>query len=154
MDLNAVIESCLQLLQDRISRLGVTLTRELDGPLPPVQGDPMELEQVLVHLIINALDALRRVPEGQRRLCLASRHLDGRGLVQVAVRDSGPGVAPEVAGQLFEPWVSDKQENVGIGLSIARGIVAAHNGRIWWEREGGEETVFIVELPVGQGSAP
>jgi len=147
-DLNQVIGSCLQTLEERIGSQGVGVTQDLAPALPVVSGDPIELEQMFMHLVINALEALSEVPLEQRRLGIGSRYLSEQGVVRVEVRDSGPGVSPEIALCLFQPWVTAKQEGLGIGLSIARGVVSAHDGKIWWERRAEGETVFMVELPV------
>jgi C4-dicarboxylate-specific signal transduction histidine kinase len=103
-------------------------TQSAEG-LPPVQGDRVQLQQVLLNLIINAIEAMRDVGEEERELLISARNEpDG---VSVEVRDSGPGFAPAPLERVFEPFYTTKPEGMGIGLSICRSIIEAHGGRLW-----------------------
>jgi len=97
--------------------------------LPRVQGDRVQLQQVLLNLIINAIEAMRDVGEEERELLISTRNEpDG---VSVEVRDSGPGFAPAALERVFEPFYTTKPEGMGMGLSICRSIIEAHGGRLW-----------------------
>jgi signal transduction histidine kinase len=97
--------------------------------LPRVQGDRVQLQQVLLNLIINAIEAMRDASEEERELLISSRNEpDG---VSVEVRDSGPGFAPAALERVFEAFYTTKPEGMGMGLSICRSIVEAHGGQLW-----------------------
>jgi len=97
--------------------------------LPRVQGDRVQLQQVLLNLTINAIQAMRDVGEGERELLISTRsEADG---VCVEVRDSGPGIAPAALERVFEAFYTTKPSGLGLGLSICRSIIEAHNGRLW-----------------------
>jgi signal transduction histidine kinase len=102
---------------------------QLAEGLPCIQGDRVQLQQVLLNLIINAIEAMRDVGEGERELLISSR--DGPDGVSVEVRDSGPGFAAADLDRVFEAFYSTKPNGVGLGLSICRSIIEAHNGRLW-----------------------
>ena len=148
VDLNAVIRSCLEVLSDRLTRAGVHAECDLAEQLPHIGGDPMELEQLLMHLVVNALDALEQVPREQRRLWI--RTARGAGRVLVEVRDSGRGVDPELEDRLFDPWVTHKKDGLGIGLSIVRTLAENHRGRVWMTQAEPTGTVFSVEFQLGE----
>jgi signal transduction histidine kinase len=102
---------------------------QLAEGLPRVQGDRVQLQQVLLNLIINAIEAMREVGEEERELLISTRNEpDG---VSVEVRDSGPGFAPAALERVFEAFYTTKPGGLGLGLSICRSIIEAHNGRLW-----------------------
>jgi len=108
----------------------------------------IQIQQVLVNLVRNAVEAMA---EGARReLSIATRALGGGG-VEVEIADTGPGLAPEVAAQLFKPFVSTKSHGMGVGLSICQSIVEAHRGRIWAEANPAGGTIFRFTLPRDTG---
>lgn len=150
VDLNAVTRSCLEVLSDRLTRAGVHPECDLAEQLPQLGGDPMELEQLLIHLVVNALDALEQVPRDQRRLWIRTARGARAGRVLVEVRDSGKGVAPELEDRLFEPWVTDKKDGLGIGLSIVRTLAENHGGRAWMTQAEPTGAVFSVEFQLGE----
>jgi len=126
---------------------GIDVQLSLDPRGDQVFVDRIQIQQVLVNLIRNAIDAMIDAPE--RRLTLTTRSAPDE-LVEVVVEDTGPGMDPAVAPQLFQPFVTSKPNGMGIGLSICRTIVEAHGGRIWFEprKQGG--TAFHFTLPVGE----
>lgn len=138
---------------------GLDLHLEVDDDLPPVEGDPTQLHQVLVNLAVNARDALRGRDDGRLTLRARSVHLDAAtadelGLaagaqVRIEVEDSGPGMAPEVLDRLFEPFFTTKAhgEGTGLGLSTSRAIVTSHRGAIDVTSERGRGTRFTLHLP-------
>jgi two-component system, LuxR family, sensor kinase FixL len=149
---------------------GVVVSLRVAPGLPPVLADRIQIEQVLFNLMRNALEAMddgepaagsgRDAP--RHRELVLSAELAGPGEVEIAVADTGPGLAPEVAGRLFEPFVSTKAKGMGVGLSICRSIVEAHGGRLWAEPNPEGGSVFRFTLPaarspetgVRQGKAP
>jgi two-component system sensor kinase FixL len=130
---------------------GVQPQFDLDPYASPVLVDKVQIQQVLINLIRNAVEAMSNSPE--RRLGITSR-LDKPGFVCVTVADTGPGVAPEVADQLFTAFVSTKEEGMGLGLSICRTIVEANGGRIWMERPASGGTAFHFTLVRAQLEEP
>jgi signal transduction histidine kinase len=105
------------------------LRTELAPDLPPVPGDPVLLQQVLINLIMNAIDAIRSSADGRREILIRSaRNPDG---VLVQVQDSGAGFEPELANRIFEPFFTTKEEGIGMGLSISHSIIESHGGRLW-----------------------
>jgi signal transduction histidine kinase len=108
----------------------VALDTALEDDLPSVHGDRVQLQQVLLNLIVNALQAMSAVPPGQRklRICTARIELDR---VRVSVQDSGPGLSAALVDRIFAPFYSTKPDGLGMGLSICRSIVEAHDGRLW-----------------------
>jgi PAS domain S-box-containing protein len=150
VQMTEVAETCLKLVGTLFHRHGIALEREFGEHLPSVIGDPIELEQVIMHFLINSLDALRgrTAPSGRVRAVVES---PDPSRVVVRVLDNGPGPVSEVAERAFEPWVSGKPGYIGIGLSIARSIVENHRGRIWLRRMESGETEAGMALPAEAG---
>jgi len=150
LDLNAIAEESLALVEREIAGRGVTLSLDLARDLPQVQADRIQLQQVLINLLLNALQAMDAVAPEARRLQLRS-FADESGNAVLAVEDSGPGFDPETAGKLFSAFFTTKASGMGMGLSICRSIVEASGGRIWATRNDGAGATFHVLLP-GQAS--
>jgi signal transduction histidine kinase len=129
IDLNRLIEETLCLLDHELGRAGVVVVKALHPDLPLVFGDRVQLEQVLINLYSNAIEAMQATSGGTRVLKVSSG-LEG-GQPCVAVRDTGPGVEPQALGRLFDPLFTTKAGGIGLGLSISRSIVEAHGGRLW-----------------------
>lgn len=148
--LDDVVRATLPLVRRELADNRVELTVELAPALPAVDADPVQLQQVLVNLVRNACEALA-ASEGERRIRVLTCVRDGRVVVEVC--DNGPGLAPELAGRLFEPFATTKSSGMGLGLAICRSIVEAHRGRLAAEPGSGNDPrgmVFRVELPPGQ----
>jgi C4-dicarboxylate-specific signal transduction histidine kinase len=129
LDLNGVALDVLRLLRSDLSNRGVSVTTQLAAELPLVEGDRIQLQQVLLNLIMNGCEAMDGIPT-DRLLTLQTRvTLDGQ--VEVLVADRGSGIPPEDLERIFEPFVSTKPEGMGLGLAVCRTIVAAHHGRLW-----------------------
>jgi two-component system sensor kinase FixL len=122
---------------------GVRVTFEFDPDAPFVLADRIQIQQVLLNLIRNAIEAMQDTE--RRELKVVTRSAD-EGYVELSVADTGPGLAPEIAGQLFHPFVTTKKHGMGVGLSICRTIVEAHGGKIWAESKQGEGTAFRFTL--------
>jgi C4-dicarboxylate-specific signal transduction histidine kinase len=145
LPLNQVIEEVLRLTQADLIGRGVTVTRELALELPPVVGDRVELEQLVLNLILNAADAMVNNAPGTRRLHLQTMLHQGR--VRTSVRDEGSGLPTDVEC-LFQPFYTTKPQGLGLGLAICRSIIADHDGRIWAEPHSERGAVFYFELPI------
>ncbi len=127
--INDAILEVIALTRTEAANNGVSVRTQLAEGLPRVQGDRVQLQQVLLNLIINAIEAMRDVGEEERELRISSRNEpDG---VSVEVRDSGPGFAPATLDRVFEAFYTTKPGGLGMGLSICRSIIEAHNGRLW-----------------------
>src|SRR5713226_373548 len=127
--INDAILEVIALTRTEAANNNVSVRTQLAEGLPRVQGDRVQLQQVLLNLIINAIEAMRDVGEEERELLISTRNEpDG---VSVEVRDSGPGFAPAALERVFEPFYTTKPEGMGMGLSICRSIIEAHGGRLW-----------------------
>ena len=145
LSLNEVIEEVLRLTRAEMIGRGVTLGHDLAPDLPQVTGDPVQLQQVVLNLIVNAADAMSANEPGTRRLHISTaRHLN---VVRASVRDEGSGL-PADTESLFQPFFTTKAHGLGMGLSICRSIITAHQGRLWAEPHPGSGAVFHFELPV------
>jgi two-component system sensor kinase FixL len=122
---------------------GIRVTFHFDPSVEPVLADRVQIQQVLLNLIRNAMDAMEATHA--RDLTISVKPVDNN-LVQVSVADSGSGIEPEVAEQLFQPFITTKRHGMGVGLSISRTIIEAHGGRIWVEPNPGGGTVFYFTL--------
>jgi PAS domain S-box-containing protein len=151
VDVNALVHETLRLVEPDARRRHITLCTELEPGLPQVRADRVCLQQVLLSLVLNAMEAMDDSGNGTRRAVLKT-HLDSSA-VDVSVSDTGHGVSAAHLPRLFEPFFTTKNEGLGLGLAIARSIVEAHAGRIW--ADGSESgAIFHVVLPTSAtGSA-
>ena len=146
LDLAALVRTSASLLDWDVRRSQATLVLELPEHPVPVRGDEVMLQQVLVNLMRNALDALRSDPPEAPQVCL--RLLPRAHEVELQVRDNGCGLGDEAAARLFVPFASTKPSGMGIGLSICRSFVELHQGRLWFSRNAGRGATFHVSLPL------
>jgi len=130
LEVNETILEVIALTRGEVVRTRVALQTQLADDLPLVRGDRVQLQQVILNLIVNAVEAMGTTDEGARELLISSRSAGPDGIL-VAVRDSGPGLAPENIEHLFEAFYTTKPSGLGMGLSICRSIVEAHGGRMW-----------------------
>jgi C4-dicarboxylate-specific signal transduction histidine kinase len=130
IDVNDLIREALALVDGDLQRMSVSLQTELAGQLPPVLADQIQLQQVIVNLVTNAVDAMRPVTDRARVLRVRSAS-DAANGVRVMVEDSGTGIDPQAAERIFDPFFTTKSNGMGLGLSICRSIVEAHGGRLW-----------------------
>jgi C4-dicarboxylate-specific signal transduction histidine kinase len=144
-DLNAALSDVDALLRAEAHRRHASLEIRLAPAPMHIAGDRTQIQQVLINLVLNALDAVTTVPEDRRTVVLSIAATAGG--TCIAVRDRGPGIAPEHLSKLFDSFFSTKQRGMGLGLSIARTIVEAHGGRISADNDPTGGAVFRVELP-------
>jgi len=147
LSVNELIRDAGALTRVEMLRHGVSFRTELDADLPPVAGDPVQLQQVLLNLIVNGIEATDGSDGGPRELVVQSERRDPDGIL-VAVRDRGVGISPEAAGRLFDAFYTTKPGGLGMGLSVSRSIVEAHGGRLWAAPNAGGGSVFRFTLPV------
>jgi PAS domain S-box-containing protein len=147
LDINHKIEEVLALTEHELRSHDIVLRTELDRTLPRVAGDRVHLQQVLLNLIVNAVEAMSAVHDRSRELTIVSRQ-DGSDAVLVEVRDSGGGLDAQRAEQVFEAFYTTKAEGIGIGLSISRSIIEAHGGRLWATANAPHGAIFRFSLPV------
>jgi PAS domain S-box-containing protein len=149
VDLNEVIDRSVALVAGELSRRGVRCDVRLATDLPRVRCDPHQIEQVMVNLLENGIEAMDG-PDGV--LSVFTARMADRDAVVVGVRDTGGGVPPESASRIFDPFYTTKADGTGLGLAICAGIVGRHRGRIWMENAGAgmpPGATFFIELPMG-----
>jgi C4-dicarboxylate-specific signal transduction histidine kinase len=129
LDINDVISEAILLVQREVLSHGVSLRTELLSALPPVLGDRVQLQQVIINLLMNGVEAMTSITDRPRELLIQSRHEADQ--VHVAVRDSGVGIDSGIAEQLFSAFFTTKPSGMGMGLSISRSIIRAHGGKLW-----------------------
>jgi hypothetical protein len=152
LDLNEAIDEVIVLARSAIAKNGVSVQTRLTKGLAPVEGDRVQLQQVILNLILNAVEAMSSVDEGARELSINTGQSGTNGVV-VAVRDSGPGIDPERRGRVFDAFYTTKSSGVGMGLSICRSIIDAHGGRLWAEANQPRGAVFQFTLPSQERSS-
>ncbi len=144
LEINEVIQDVTRLLRHELTRNRVTVRTDLAPDLPRVLGERVQLQQVMLNLIMNSIDAMSMITDRPRDLLIKSaKHSDG---VLIQVQDSGPGIDPAQADRIFEPFFTDKPEGIGMGLSISRSIVESHGGRLW-AVAGAKGALFEFTLP-------
>ncbi|MGF6985189.1 PAS domain S-box-containing protein [Paraburkholderia atlantica] len=147
LQINEAIREVMALTSGEANRNGVSVLPRLAEDLPPIKGDRVQIQQVILNLIINAIDAMSAVDDGPRELTIDTAVIEP-GVVRVAVRDSGPGIAPENIERLFEPFYTTKASGMGMGLPICNSIVEAHGGRLWANNDANRGAIFQFTLPI------
>jgi PAS domain S-box-containing protein len=152
VDLNEVVMDATRMASPHAVLRSCALETSLDPNLRAIDGDPVQLQQVLLNLVINAFDAMRDTPPSRRKVLIATQS-NGDGTVRTSVRDHGVGISEEMRDRLFDPFFSTKTEGLGMGLAIVRSIVEAHGGTITAENvnDGGARFEFV--LPVNGNSS-
>jgi signal transduction histidine kinase len=137
----------LALTRGELQRLGVVLRTDLAGGDRPVLGDRVQLQQVLLNLIMNSIQALGAVSDGRRELTVSVAFAEPD-RVRVAVEDTGPGLDPAIAQRIFEPFFTTRSDGLGMGLSICRSIVEAHGGQLWASPHAPHGTALHFTIPL------
>jgi PAS domain S-box-containing protein len=146
LEINEAILEVIALTKNEMANNGISVRTQLAETLPAIQGDRVQLQQVILNLLINAIEAMSGMSEEPRELLISTRDTETDGVL-VAVRDSGPGIAPESVDRLFESFYTTKPTGLGMGLSICRSIIEAHQGRLWASANTPRGTVFQFTLP-------
>jgi signal transduction histidine kinase len=149
-ELNQAVREIESMLGAEARRRGLTLDIRPAAAPTAVVGDRIQIQQVLINLVLNAMDAVADVAE-ERRTIVVSVESVASG-VEVAVRDRGHGIAPDHLPKLFDAFFTTKSNGMGLGLSIARTLADTHGGRVWAENGSGEGAVFHVELPLARAT--
>jgi PAS domain S-box-containing protein len=152
VDVNTLIAGVVRLANPDAHARHCELTTHLKRELPPVLADPVQLQQVLLNLVINAFDAMHASPRDQSRVEIESRRVDAR-TIEVSVRDRGPGLPADAPARVFERFYSTKRDGMGMGLAIARSIVEAHAGTLDAENAPGGGARFWFRIPVHEAPA-
>ena len=146
LDLRDLIEDTVTLARNDLGQRQIKLTLEIPPELPAARGDRVHLQQVLLNLILNGMDAMNAIPKPRRSLVVRARETENGNLL-VAVSDCGTGISPDNANHIFEPFFTTKSNGMGMGLAISRTIIEAHSGEIWMESSAMDGTTFTFILP-------
>jgi PAS domain S-box-containing protein len=149
LDLNETIQEVLVLVEDKAKREELSIRTDFADDVVPVLGDRVQLQQVVLNLVMNAIEAMSTVDGQPRELFVRTRNIDNQ--VQVTVEDAGPGLDPNGMEKMFDPFYTTKASGMGMGLSICRSIVESHGGRLWATAKGSRGTMFHFALPMYRG---
>jgi C4-dicarboxylate-specific signal transduction histidine kinase len=147
INLNDVVKAVTHMIQPDAAAQLCKMEMSLAPDLPAIEGDPTQIQQVLINLVRNAFDAMHDTPPGRRTVDIATNH-NGEGTISVAVRDHGSGISEATRDRLFEQFFTTKEEGLGMGLAIVRSIVEAHGGSIAVENADGGGARFYFRLPI------
>ena len=150
VELNGLLSDLEPIIRSEAKRRGVTLDIQPAATATTIVGDRVQIQQVLINLVLNAMDAVADVPELLRKVVVSIAK--GASGALISVQDRGRGIAPEHLTKVFDSFFSTKRKGMGLGLSITRTIVEAHGGRVWAENGPGEGALFRVELPLAAAS--
>ena len=145
VDVNDLIPETIAILRDQAMRYNILLHTELTADLPQIFGDRVQLQQVMMNLIVNSIEAMREV-DGIREMVIRSQRAENE-QVRVSVSDTGPGFPPHLAEQIFDPFFTTKPHGTGMGLRISRSIIESHGGRLWADPAAGRGATFHLTLP-------
>jgi C4-dicarboxylate-specific signal transduction histidine kinase len=146
IDLNQIMREVFDFLAMQASGRNVSLYLKPSPEALRVKGDPIQLQQEIINLIVNSMDAMAAIPYG--RTVIGRAEMSSGKWAVISISDSGPGIPEDKLGEVFDPFFTTKEQGMGIGLSIARTIILAHRGRIWAENDAEGGAVFHVSLPL------
>jgi C4-dicarboxylate-specific signal transduction histidine kinase len=149
MDVDELVRTVLILLHHEVESHLVTVQTDLASAIPPMSGDRTQLQQVLVNLVMNAIEAMDTVTDRERVLTLKTE-IRGSDLVQITVKDTGPGLEPKNIDRIFEAFFTTKSRGMGMGLSICRSIIESHDGSLSASPGNPHGAVFRIALPIRQ----
>jgi two-component system, LuxR family, sensor kinase FixL len=148
VDLGSVIHDVVLLVHGDAALHKIRVSVEADSGLPPVQGDKIQLQQVVLNLLMNAFDAMRDCPATERNVVVRAE-MEGTRIIKVSARDRGTGLSAGNLDRIFRPFFTTKREGLGMGLSISRAIIEAHGGRLWAENNPDRGATFYFTVPLG-----
>ena len=151
-DLNDTIRDAVEILVPEATKRGVELSVNQSHAALPVRADQMQLQQVVLNLALNAMDAMQSCASGKRKMAIQSAFA-GKSNVEVLVSDSGTGIPEDKLAGIFEPFYTTKPQGTGLGLSISRAIIEAYSGKIWAENQPGGGATFRFMLPMANAGA-
>ena len=147
IDLSGILGGAVQMLREEAEKHDVAIVSKWQRKRPVVKGDSVEIEQVVLNLMRNAIEAMNDPQVSQRTLTI-SNHVRDRRMIEIAVADTGRGIPPELSEKIFESFFTTKPQGLGIGLSLSRRIIEAHGGRLWAESDGRSGATFRFTLPI------
>ena len=150
INLNDVVKAVTHMVQPDAAAHLCKIQTSLAGDLPPIEGDPIQIQQAVINLVRNAFDAIRDVPPSRRVVEIATDY-NGDGAIGVAVRDYGSGISEATRERLFEQFFTTKDEGLGMGLAIVRSIIETHGGTVAVENADGGGARFYFRLPIHEG---
>jgi two-component system sensor kinase FixL len=153
LDVNELLQEVRKLMNFELTARWVSVVTQFTGGLPPVRGDQVQLQQVLINLMLNASEAMTQMPVGARAISLRSNQ-GTNGTVQISVADTGSGIPAGNEEKIFEAYHTTKPQGLGLGLSLSRSIIVAHGGRMWAENQANGGAVFHFTLPEWTGNPP
>lgn len=148
VDINDLVKDAVELCCDECKQLDIKLILDLEQLLPSLSIDHIQIEQVIINLVKNSIDALVSIPNGNLRLLNITTHLKDKQNIEIRVKDNGPGIGKTEQSQLFNPFYTTKKNGMGMGLSICRSILEAHNGTLYFNTKEGKGSTFYFTLPV------
>jgi signal transduction histidine kinase len=148
LDINEIIRETFELVRGEAQKKGIVLQSELSEDLRPVFGNRIQLQQVMLNLFSNAIEAMDAVANGIRQLRVTSTSFAPESVL-ITVADTGPGLSAKDVGRIFDPFFTTKSQGMGMGLSICRSLIEAHNGRLSARSGGKQGAVFEITLPAG-----
>jgi signal transduction histidine kinase len=146
VDLNQLVRNAVSLAEPEARQHGINLRLDLDGEIPPVEIDSVQIEQVVLNLLNNAIEAMTDSPTNGTELAVRSS-VEKDSMVRIAVTDSGKSISPSMIDRVFEPFYTTKTHGLGMGLAISRSIVESHGGRMWAVLNPGGGMTFQFTLP-------
>ncbi len=147
---NELIQEVTKFMRYDLMARNVRVVMELTPALPPIHGDRIQLQQVLINLILNAIDAMSQQAESRRTITLRSEAAE-QSFIHISVADTGTGVPQDAEERIFQPYYSTKPNGLGLGLSLSRTIMLAHRGRLWWENRTFGGAIFYLAVPESRG---
>ncbi|MDD1613432.1 MAG: ATP-binding protein, partial [Methylococcaceae bacterium] len=146
-DLNTLIQGAVSLCIDELKHSDIRLTLELQKNLPPIDIDHVQIEQVIINLIRNSIDALENLPENQQRDLSIQSRLTLNNVIEVRIKDNGPGIDEDQQQKILMPFYTTKAAGMGMGLSISRSLIEAHEGTLHFNSQPGKGSTFYFTLP-------
>jgi signal transduction histidine kinase len=153
IDLSEIVAEVLSLVRHEATTRQVQIQTNMASDLPHVQGDRIQLRQVLLNLVVNGMEAIATIEPSKRAVVISGRREshDNEEWCLITVQDSGPGVKPDEVDRLFEAFYTTKPQGMGMGLAISRSIIEFHGGKLWAETEQGLGAKFLFRLPTERG---